>query len=70
VEHPTQREMEDNVLTRAAALDPDDHTLDAEQVRETAASIQDHRAMAQRRAELAEEDRRAAEQADESADEF
>jgi hypothetical protein len=70
VEHPTQREMEDNVLTRAAALDPNDRSAEAESVRDVAGSIRDHRAMEQRRAEWAEEDRRAAEQRNESADEF
>lgn len=38
-----QREMEDRVLAAAERLDPDDDSVDALQLRETAASITDHR---------------------------
>jgi uncharacterized membrane protein len=48
----TRREMEARVLANAAALDPTDRSVQAEQIRETAASIRDHR----RAAELADDD--------------
>jgi hypothetical protein len=44
---------EDRILAREAALDPDEHSLDAEQIREVAESIRDHREMAARRTEWA-----------------
>ena len=44
-----QRELEDRVLARAAQLDPNDHSLDGERVRETAESIREHREMAAKR---------------------
>lgn len=46
-----RREMEDRVLAGAARLRADDHSLEAEQVRQTAASIAEHREMAARRRE-------------------
>ena len=49
----TLTRMQDRVLANAAALDPADQSLQAQQIRETAASVRDHRAMAARRAEWA-----------------
>jgi hypothetical protein len=43
--------QEDRLLARDAALDPSDHSLNAEQIREVAASIRDHRESAANRAE-------------------
>jgi hypothetical protein len=48
--------MYDRVLANAQALDPADKSLGAQQLRETAASVRDHRAMAQRRLEWAARD--------------
>ena len=39
-----QRQMEDNVLVAAEKLHSEDQSLRARQLRETAASIRDHRA--------------------------
>jgi hypothetical protein len=44
-----RRATEDRVLARAAGLPADDHSPEAEQVRETAASIAEHREMAAKR---------------------
>lgn len=37
-----RRQAEENVLKKAQDLDPDDHSPEAEQLRETAGDIQDH----------------------------
>lgn len=50
------RQVEDRVLAAAAALDPADMTLEAQQVRETAASIREHREMNDQRNQWAAAD--------------
>lgn len=45
----TRREMEDRILANADQLDHEDHSDQAEGIRETAGSIRDHRAMDVRR---------------------
>ncbi|WP_045742287.1 hypothetical protein [Actinoplanes rectilineatus] len=52
----TRARMEDRVLANADALAPDDRSPTAEQIRETAASVRDHREMAEQRAQWAAQD--------------
>lgn len=55
-ERYVERRRDDQILTRADTLDPDDHSLDAEQIRQVAESIRDHREMDARRAAWARQD--------------
>lgn len=56
----TRAKNEDLVLANVAELDPNDKSANAQALRETAASIRDHRAMEERRAGWEAEDKAAA----------
>ena len=43
-----RRELEDQVLAKAARLDPGDESVQARQLRQTAASIREHRSSPRR----------------------